>query len=191
MFTTLLGEDFKAKLQKAVRWVEDGDGFATEAIIADIDTVVGTLGRLYEVRHIVTHELPSGQTYDPAELDRFINSVEQFLEACEAVVDSRLWYSDAENVEQLHAYLDGDIEEWTAALSSTLHALERRDGTDAALLRESQKIWLSFANAHTELASRYHQDWWKHVAYKLAMKTLLQERWVQLQQFPETIPIHK
>ena len=39
------------------------------------------LARLFEVRHVLTHELPSGIVFDPEELPDLIDAARTFIEA--------------------------------------------------------------------------------------------------------------
>lgn len=62
VFSTLdtLLVDFPAKLKAAhPRWSEEVDDWPLPPIIHDFDQVMASLARLYEVRHVLEHELPS------------------------------------------------------------------------------------------------------------------------------------
>lgn len=52
-------------------------------IIEDYDQMASNLVRLFEVRHILCHELPSRRVYDKSEVESFFAAVTAFISACE------------------------------------------------------------------------------------------------------------
>lgn len=61
--------DFPAKLKEVrPRWAEESDDWPLPPFIDDYDLVMASLAPLYEVRHVLTHELPSSPFLVPAEV---------------------------------------------------------------------------------------------------------------------------
>ena len=80
MDTLILG--FAGRLKTAhPRWSEEAERWPLPPIVADYDATMAALARLFEVRHVLTHELPSGAVFDPGDLSGFIKATRTFVEA--------------------------------------------------------------------------------------------------------------
>ncbi|HZY68818.1 MAG TPA: hypothetical protein VFE52_09530, partial [Devosia sp.] len=63
------------------RWTEEREKWPLTPIIRDYEVMMKQLTRLFSVRHIVTHELPMEPTFDPAEIEEFLATAIEFVEA--------------------------------------------------------------------------------------------------------------
>lgn len=48
------------------------------------------LGRVFQVRHILVHELPKDKPYELTEIDEFLNAAAMFVEATDEELRTRL-----------------------------------------------------------------------------------------------------
>lgn len=78
---TLIG-GFANKLQTAHSlWKEEAQEWPLSPIVTDYSAMMASLVRLFEVRHVLTHEPPSGTVFNSEELQDFIDAVRKFVEA--------------------------------------------------------------------------------------------------------------
>jgi hypothetical protein len=83
-FDTLLGGQARSLLTKAVDELHAIlSNQPPTAIIDDFDVLAARLTRLFEVRHILCHEMPSNSVYEDTEIDDFLNAALQFSQALE------------------------------------------------------------------------------------------------------------
>jgi hypothetical protein len=69
-----------------VQWADDIDKMAAGTIIDDFDSVAACLSRLFEIRHILCHELPTKPIYELREIGEFLDSAFRFAKATEEVL---------------------------------------------------------------------------------------------------------
>ena len=185
IFSTLLGLDFKVKLKESKRRVDNGQDFYLETIVGNVDELVASLKDLFQVRHVLTHEMPSISPYKVQDLELFIDSVELFVEALDSALQSVVWYGDANNVAELNKLLDDQIDEWNKQIGAVLNGLQRHPNTDMHLLEAAQTAWLVFSRAEAEFVRKYHDGWWADIAYKLTITDLQETRWANLKIQPQ------
>ena len=86
-FETLLGKPLRPLLASAVdRWATEIEKQTSNPIISDFDFLAGTLTRLFEVRHIICHEIPKKTVYTIGDLDEFLIQSMRFAKALEEVL---------------------------------------------------------------------------------------------------------
>jgi hypothetical protein len=71
-------------------WQVKNEGAAVEPIISDLPWVRKTLARLFEVRHILVHELPADKPHQLEEVGEFIDAAALFLNATDEELTFRL-----------------------------------------------------------------------------------------------------
>ncbi|WP_282078896.1 hypothetical protein [Epibacterium ulvae] len=85
---------FPAKLKVIhPRWTEEEADWPLTPIINEYDLVISSLARLYEVRHVLTHELPSSPFLDPVEVPTLAAAAKSFITATD-------WRGGRENSDQ-------------------------------------------------------------------------------------------
>ena len=78
-FTALLDLDLSDRIAKAVdRWETEMLGKPPAPIIPDYKIMATHLARLFEVRHILCHELPREPVYGREEVSIFLSHAEEF-----------------------------------------------------------------------------------------------------------------
>ncbi|SOE16279.1 uncharacterized protein YecT [Hoeflea halophila] len=174
--------DFSEKLKLAhPRWLEERERWPLPPIIKNYNNVIGSLSKLYSVRHILTHELPSLPVFDPSEIDSLTEAVLCFIEATDWVV-----------VESLHGAIpktqismnigarDVLIEEETK-LAEALIEVTALEGIDKENLRALQARWTEWADAQTNLvASQFHGGSMYAMIWASEKAELTRERTAQL-----------
>lgn len=148
---TLVG-GFAGRLQTVhQRWTEEMDEWPLPPIVADYDVMMTSLARLFEVRHVLTHELPTGTVFDSKELSDLIDATSTFVEATDWSVIDVLRGSVPQTQSGMNIVAGEDLrreEEELEAILRKVAALPRIDG-DA--LQELQAAWADFANRHAGL----------------------------------------
>ncbi len=78
---SIYGQTFKIDLaQSRERWIED-NGEYEEAFISDIDLTFSVIQRIFEIRHILVHEMPIKKPYRPEEIGSFFEHSTAFVNA--------------------------------------------------------------------------------------------------------------
>jgi uncharacterized protein YecT (DUF1311 family) len=86
-FEILLGKKLRPLLLDAVdRWASEIEKKLPLPIIGDLDVLARNLTRLFDVRHILCHEVPRSAVYGVDEVDNFLDAAIQFTKAIEEVL---------------------------------------------------------------------------------------------------------
>jgi hypothetical protein len=86
-FETVLEKQLRPLLTQAIdRWAVEIKGEPREPIIRDYDKLAEHLTHLFELRHILCHELPSKPLYEDKEVDEFLECAIQFTKALQEVL---------------------------------------------------------------------------------------------------------
>jgi uncharacterized protein YecT (DUF1311 family) len=150
--TTLIGTSFLRVLALQYdRWEVEVNHQPKKPIIDNIDDLARTLSRLFELRHIVVHELPKELPVSSGEIQDFIECTEKFLEAARWYITELLdpgaplqqQPMNARAAQKAHD-VNGEME----TLYATLRALVREDRQID--LDISQAAWRSFRRAMAE-----------------------------------------
>lgn len=150
---TLL-DGFSAKLRMAhPRWLEDKGDWPLPPIVEDYDLMMASLSRLFEVRHVLAHELPSSPVFDPAEASQLTTAAREFIEATDWVVVEAL--HDAVPRTQLSMSISaGDrLREEEARLTEVLNEVASLDGIDRDAFQALQTAWGKWADEHANLVA--------------------------------------
>jgi len=114
------------------------------------------LGRLFWVRHVLCHELPSEPPYNYGELEEFLAAAEQVIEAAENIFLD-IVYGTNRHQSRLEVLKDAQ-ERATKLLADVAAAFERRrteitNPAQLALLEEDQKAWAHYLETHCKYSS--------------------------------------
>jgi len=83
----LLGCNLKKEVEDAVPPVERRNGTESAAhIVSNVDDLLSALGEAFRLRHIFAHEAASDLVVSAAECDRLLASIEQWMNAIDAVL---------------------------------------------------------------------------------------------------------
>lgn len=89
VFETLLGVNFFDELGRMHRRTMTKTPVGP--IIEDLPALRRSLGRLFELRHILVHELPAKTPYQPAEIAQLLEAAQKFVEATDETINSMLY----------------------------------------------------------------------------------------------------
>ncbi|MGX5849979.1 lysozyme inhibitor LprI family protein [Mesorhizobium sp. PL10] len=133
------------------RWSEDAADWPFPPIIGNYNKTIANLSRLFEVRHIVTHELPSQESYDADEIDGFLTASEEFLNATDWLVVETLKGHIPRTQMEMNLQAGGTMEKLEAEMGELLGAIGRENTVDSELLRQSQEAWAAYAKREADL----------------------------------------
>jgi uncharacterized protein YecT (DUF1311 family) len=150
-FVTLM-QDFVQRLKIShPRWSEDKDRWPLPSIIFDYDDTIARLARLFQIRHVVTHELPREKMYDVSELGNLIEAGSDFLEATDWVI-VHLTRGDLPRTQtEMNIHAGSALEDLTVEMEAVLQRLREKGEVDLDHLAKSQNAWTVFAEEEANL----------------------------------------
>lgn len=144
--------DFIQKLKIShARWSEDFDKWPLAPIIDDYDKLIKDLTRLFEVRHILTHELPRAAVYDISEIEVFLAATHEFLDAASWVVVETLEGQVPRTQMAMNQHAGAKMNDLQQEMDSLLAAIEQSGTVDNNALKKSQKAWAKYADREADL----------------------------------------
>jgi len=150
---TLL-DGYSAKLKVAhPRWTEERDDWPLPPIIDDYDTMVASLDRLYEVRHILAHEMPQTSIFKPEEVQEFAAAAKAFITATDWVVVEVLHGAVPRTQAAMTESSGNDLILEEKRLAEVLSDVATLDGIDMDSLRALQNDWEKWADAQAALVA--------------------------------------
>lgn len=178
---TLL-EDFASKLKAShPKWTEEVEKWPLTPIVADYDKMMAALARLYEIRHILTHELPAEKVFSSAEVPNFVDAARKFVEATDWVVVEAAHGSIPYTQLEMNIGAGDALCKEEAALARAVIGIGKLNGVDSQDLSEVQEAWerftdlqASFVASQVEGGSMYPMMWAGE------KRTLVRERISQL-----------
>jgi Lysozyme inhibitor LprI len=176
-FSALLDYDlFQVISKTSDRREREAKGSAAEPIIKDLAHMRKALARLFEVRHILVHELPIEPPYERQEIDQFLDAATQFVEATDETLYTMLHgHSSPITQHEMNAQARADAEAAQVELSNVVQKIAERDGAETIF--EVQKLWEAFKEAE---ATRRADEWkggsgWP-MLYHSAQATIIKNR---------------
>lgn len=152
VLNTLLGS-FTSKLKVAhPRWSEEAEDWPLSPIIDDYDTMVASLAHLYEVRHILTHELPQIPVLDPEEIPNLAAAAKAFIVATDWVVVEALHGSVPRTQTEMNISAGNDLRHEEIRLADTLREVTEL-GVDVDALHTLQEKWTEWADMQAILVA--------------------------------------
>lgn len=150
---TLL-EGFTAKLKVAhPRWSEDADEWPLPPIIDDYDTVMASLARLYEIRHVLAHEIPQTTVLDPEEVPTLAAAAKVFIAATDWVVIEALHGAVPRTQTAMNVSVGNDLLQEEAKLAEVLSEVAALNGIDRDALQALQRSWTEWADVQAALVA--------------------------------------
>jgi uncharacterized protein YecT (DUF1311 family) len=148
------------------RWATRIEQRPAEPIISDFDSLARHLSTLFEIRHILCHEIPKKPVYSVNDIDDFLSESIRFTKALEEVLtferfglvpltQTEMNVAAGEHRRKKETELDEllseirEIVKPTAAASSpSIRGSDARSWRDC--LDEAQEKWLAYRNAHCD-----------------------------------------
>jgi uncharacterized protein YecT (DUF1311 family) len=157
VFDTLLDCDLfdaisKTRDRMEVSWAERrADGALVKPIIGDIAHVKRALARLFNVRHILVHELPRNKPHVLREVSEFLDSAELFVKALDEELRSRLYGERSLTEEEMNRAAAANHQTAVDELDSICNEIALRTSSDK--IRKVQRLWVVFKEAEAERQS--------------------------------------
>lgn len=144
--------DFVQRLKVShPRWIEERETWPLEPIIADFDGMMANLSRLFTVRHIVTHELPSEQAFHPSEIVGFLHAAREFIEATDWVLVGTLRDAVPRTQSGMNAQAGASLDVLEKEMDGLITAIKERGEVDTGMLDATQEAWDVYATKEAEL----------------------------------------
>ena len=145
---------FANKLQTAhPLWKEEEQEWPLPPIITDYNAMMASLVRLFDVRHVLTHELPSGSVFSHTELPDFIDAVRKFVEATDWSVIGVLRGSAPRTQLAMNMTAGEELRREEEELEEMLEEVADLNGINSDALYELQVAWADFADRHASLVA--------------------------------------
>jgi uncharacterized protein YecT (DUF1311 family) len=129
------------------------DGEPDQPIISDLTKTIGTLDKLFRLRHIIVHEMPSSDLIEEGEFQIFFGAAKNFLSALawitSELVSGHVPLTQADMNIQSAENLDKTISEF----KSLLDKLRESDTFDLQLLDAAQSAWQNSVEADAALVA--------------------------------------
>ncbi|MGO7265359.1 lysozyme inhibitor LprI family protein [Rhizobium johnstonii] len=181
--------DLEAELPVAhSRWTEDLDRFPLDPIIADYGQTKLAIKRLFEIRHVLVHEMPAERPFADDDIDGFCDAVSGFVSACDWVtvklIEDTIPFTQATMTQNAVA----SVTEAEDELKEVLERASTIDAIDVGKLQASQDAWRAFAEKDAALFAHaaeggtlypvlYAQRLEEHVRYRIDdLVDLIEER---------------
>lgn len=150
---TLL-DDFAVKLKMAhPRWLEDKGEWPLPPIVEDYDAMMASLSRLFDVRHVLAHELPSPPVFDPAEASQLMAAARAFIEATDWVVVGALHDAVPRTQMAMSISVGEGLHEEEARMTVVLNEVTALDVFDRGALQALQAAWEKWADEQANLVA--------------------------------------
>jgi uncharacterized protein YecT (DUF1311 family) len=133
------------------RWIEERDQQPKHPILYDVDRVLATVRRIFEIRHIVTHEMPHKPPYLPEEITGFLDSSRDFLLATDWFLTGQLRGDVPKTQITMNISAGEALDQETKSMEQLLNQFQSKAEDDLELLRTSQNAWERYANAEADL----------------------------------------
>lgn len=149
----LLGTPFLAKLRTTSnRWAYEVMGGPRVPMLTNPDSVFADVARVFELRHIVCHELASAYEIDYAEVAQCLESCVLFLRASDELISETLHPGAPLTQVEMNIAANRMLQESRAALVEEIEALlPLLRPEDSVTFRESQDLWEQFCKSWSNL----------------------------------------
>jgi len=209
-FETLVGKPVRPLLASAInRWAAKTEVQPLEPIIKDFDALARNLTRLFEVRHILCHEIPRRPVYDVGEISSFLNDAACYARALEELLTSeRFGHVELTQTEMNIAAGEGLRKKEDELKALVFNIRARVNATDDKLsgmpglntnsswlhwLDKAQENWLLYRNAQCDFVTYLNQAGtiqpmnWAHEATRLTGVRIAELRsWLELEEYMES-----
>jgi uncharacterized protein YecT (DUF1311 family) len=157
-WATEIGQKIAADVRPLVdgaldEWSNEMEAMAAGPIIRDFDALAAALSRLFEIRHILCHELTSRPIYDVSEIQGFLDAAFRFTRAVEEVLTLERFGVVPLTQAEMNTRADERVRSAEAELNDVVSRVQARLGADADwrhTLQDAQDRWLSYRDAQCE-----------------------------------------
>ncbi len=188
VFEKLLEQDLFEAIAGAVDQRErEREGNAAKPIIQDVAALRSTLGRLFEVRHVLVHEFPEKKPHQVEEVSGFFRAAVQFVAAVDEELTDRVherWPSTQQGMNREAARRAQVAAEELQMLCVEVASTQKDD-----TIHTVQESWELFKDAE----AKRQADWSaggtiRPMLYHLAAESLTRARMKELQEWLDEYP---
>ena len=181
VLSTLIN-DFVPKLQTAHEfWTEDAETWPLDPIIEDYNGTTAALAKMFEARHVLTHELPAVPPIEKTDIGKFCAAARNFIDACDWVVVKELHGSVPRTQAEMNFIAHDELGEALSDLKKTLALTSKLSGINARTMGKCNAKWEEFANLQASvIASQVKGGTMEPMIRASAKKALVQDRVEQL-----------
>jgi uncharacterized protein YecT (DUF1311 family) len=110
------------------------------------------LAKLFDIRHIIVHEIPNKSPYHIQDIEIFLKSAREFVEAVDEEIETKLRGKYPLTQSEMNVFAQTEADEADAELQQVLLLLdaEKQDGA----LWKAQAAWEEYRRLHAEYHSR-------------------------------------
>jgi uncharacterized protein YecT (DUF1311 family) len=143
---------FKARLpQSRELWIEDYEiSCPPPPILSDAELVLKTIKRIFEVRHILVHEMPSKRPYSLEEIPEFLTATRAFLSATDWIFVGETKGQVPRTQMTMNVTAGERLDIATRELEELLSLMRDREMGDGSKFDACQKAWEAFADADAD-----------------------------------------
>jgi uncharacterized protein YecT (DUF1311 family) len=210
-FEAILNKKLRPLLTVAIDRVRvEIHGETPQPIIPDYDLMVKNLIRLFEVRHVLCHEMPAKPVYETSEVDDLLKDALRFMKALEEVLRFEKFGAVPLTQSALNEAKGAQLAELEERLGRVVanikYALKRSDENMTALnvpgidggwlscFEEAQNRWLEFRNADCDFVTHANRGgtirpllWAGHACFLSEERITELEDWVKLESSRMTV----
>jgi Lysozyme inhibitor LprI len=182
----LLDEDFFQLLSKTRdAWKVKLEGDSVGPIISDIASLRRTLAKLFEVRHILVHELPDKKPHKLDEVSDFLSAAALFIDASEEEFWSRIHPGPPRTQTEMNRDAAARREAAVQELEVLCNQIKGETGRDE--IESVQRLWLNFKEAEAERQTERHLGGSiRPMIYSLAAEAITRSRIDELKNWLRT-----
>ncbi len=180
-FSTLIA-DFIQKLKNShPRWTEETKTWPLDPIISDYGKTIGALARMFEARHVLTHELPDNAAIEKTDVTKFCKAASEFIDACDWVVVAELHGSVPRTQTAMNIGAGEKLDQALSELNRNVDLVAKLSGIQKTVVIEAQAKWVEFADFEASMiASQVEGGSMYPMLWASAKEGLVQSRVAQL-----------
>lgn len=147
--TSLIGTGFLQALRTTTdRWAHEVKGEPAIPILADPDQVFSDVARIFELRHIICHEIASAYEIEANELARCFQSCVAFLRAADEFISETLHPGAPLTQTDMNIAAGQTLAETRVRLDAAVEDVRQRlDASELGAFNDSQDRWQAYSDA--------------------------------------------
>ena len=151
-FTKRCFQDSGKKLRESRElWTEDQNAEPLPVILRDAERTLSIVGRIFEVRHILTHEVPREQPFALGEIAEFLASTRDFLSATDWLLVGETKGDVPRSQMAMNMAAGDELDLVAREMEQLLVSIRDRGEIDGEKLAASQAAWEAYADSEAQL----------------------------------------
>ncbi|PZQ10869.1 MAG: hypothetical protein DI565_18935 [Ancylobacter novellus] len=187
---SILMPDFSNDLKTIhERWSDDQSRWPQKPILRNVDKTLAAIASLFQVRHIVTHEMPTEPPFNINDIAKFITQSNLLIRAIDWIIIKELHGSVPRTQLAMNVAAGEALSQETDRMKKLLAKVRRRGVFDKKLFNQNQQLWKKFSDNYASLrASGVAGGSMYPMIYDSALTEITKERcdhllnWCELQE---------